>query len=40
MRTTQAEEPHICADGSYVRSATLEEIVLAYLRRETGREAA
>jgi ABC-2 type transport system ATP-binding protein len=33
IRTARPEEPHTCADGSYVRPATLEEIVLAYLRR-------
>jgi len=33
IRTARREEPHVCGDGSYVRPATLEEIVLAYLRR-------
>jgi ABC-2 type transport system ATP-binding protein len=33
IRTARSEQPHVCADGSYVRPATLEEIVLAYLRR-------
>ena len=35
IHTARPEEPHVCADGSYVRPATLEEIVLAYLRRPT-----
>jgi len=34
VRTVRPEEPHVCRDGSYVRPATLEEIVLAYLRRD------
>jgi ABC-2 type transport system ATP-binding protein len=37
IRTTRPEEPHVCADGSTVRPATLEEIVLAYLRHGAER---
>jgi ABC-2 type transport system ATP-binding protein len=33
IRTDQPAEPHISPDGSSVRPATLEEIVLAYLRQ-------
>jgi len=41
IRTARREEPHVCGDGSYVRPATLEEIVLAYLRqRRDVKEAA
>jgi ABC-2 type transport system ATP-binding protein len=32
VRTDQSEEAHVCPDGTSVRPATLEEIVLAYLR--------
>lgn len=32
VRTSQPEPAHVCADGSTVRPATLEEIVLAYMR--------
>ena len=34
VKTTRAEDPHVCADGTAVRPATLEEVVLAYLRSE------
>jgi ABC-2 type transport system ATP-binding protein len=37
VRTTRREQPHTRADGSVVRPATLEEIVLAYLRRGVDR---
>jgi ABC-2 type transport system ATP-binding protein len=37
IRTARPEEAHVCGDGSYVRPATLEEIVLAYLRRPADR---
>jgi ABC-2 type transport system ATP-binding protein len=37
VRTDQPEEPHMCPDGSSVRRATLEEIVLAYLRTSPER---
>jgi ABC-2 type transport system ATP-binding protein len=37
VRTDQPEEPHTCPDGSSVRRATLEEIVLAYLRTSPER---
>jgi ABC-2 type transport system ATP-binding protein len=37
VRTDQPEEPHTCPDGSSVRRATLEEIVLAYLRTSPNR---
>jgi len=36
IRTERVEAAHVCADGSTVRPATLEEIVLAYLRRPAG----
>ncbi len=32
VRTPQPEEPHVDEDGTTVRPATLEEVVLAYLR--------
>lgn len=35
IRTERPEEPHVNPDGSSVRPATLEEIVLAYLRQRT-----
>ena len=35
IRTDRPEEPHVNPDGSSVRPATLEEIVLAYLRQRT-----
>jgi ABC-2 type transport system ATP-binding protein len=37
VRTARHEERHTCTDGSVVRPATLEEIVLAYLRRGADR---
>jgi ABC-2 type transport system ATP-binding protein len=36
IRTDRPAEPHINPDGSSVRPATLEEIVLAYLRQQAG----
>jgi ABC-2 type transport system ATP-binding protein len=35
VRTARPEQPHVCPDGTAVRPATLEEVVLAYLRSET-----
>ena len=37
VRTVRPAEQHTCTDGSVVRPATLEEIVLAYLRRGADR---
>ena len=34
IRTDRAEDMHVCGDGTVVRAATLEEIVLAYLRQD------
>jgi ABC-2 type transport system ATP-binding protein len=34
VRTTRREEAHVCPDGTSVRPATLEELVLAYLRSQ------
>ena len=34
IRTAQPEQAHVCPDGTSVRPATLEELVLAYLRSQ------
>ena len=34
VRTAQPEQAHVCPDGTSVRPATLEELVLAYLRSQ------